>query len=144
MLTKLIAKYYCLICEEDVEVCNRKDFDIFFGIYFAILVILICITAIFDNFNFSIIFYLPLLICFLIVHILLILLAIKRLHDLELNGFFIFIPFIAIALLFFPSVENNKKYSKNSKTEMTEEDKKENENLEKLIELLEKEKTKEK
>lgn len=141
MLTKLIAKYYCLICEEDVEVCNRKDFDIFFGIYFAVLAILICITAVFDSFNFPIILYLPLLICFLIVHILLILLAIKRLHDLELNGFFIFIPFIAIALLFFPSVENNKKYGKK---EISKEEERENAQLEKLIELLEKEKAKEK
>lgn len=134
MLTKLIAKYYCLICDDNEKTCSRKDFWIFFGIYLGIFIILMFIVSIFDSFNFPSIFYLPLFICFIGIHILLILLAIKRLHDVNLNGFYILLPFVNIILLFSPSVEENNKYNEK---ELSEEDKKENENLEKFIELLE-------
>ena len=136
MLTKLIAKYYCLICDEKVTVCNRKDFLIFLGIYLGSFIILMLISSVFDSFNFPGIFYLPLFICFLLLHILLILLSNKRLHDVSISGFFILVPFINIVLLFSPSVEENNKYSIN---EISKEDEKENDNLEKFIELLEKE-----
>ena len=137
MVTKLIAKYYTIICDKDITVCNRKDFCIFFGIYFGILCALICIDSIFKLFGVSNIFHILLFVIFLIVHLLLILISIKRLHDLNLNGFWIFLPFIALALLFSPSFEKNNRYIKK---EISEEDKKEDEEIEEFIKILEKRK----
>lgn len=141
MLTKLIAKYYCLICDKNIQVCNRRDFCIFFLIYIIVEAILLIISATFDVFGFPSIFYLPLLVFSIFIRILLIILSIKRLHDLELSGFWIFLLFTFILLLILPSVEDNKKYGKK---EISKEEERENAQLEKLIELLEKEKTKEK
>lgn len=73
--------------------------------------------------------------------ILLIILSVKRLHDINLNGFWVLLPFINIVLLFSPSVEVGNKYTSK---EISDEDKKENDNLEAFINLLEKEQTKEK
>ena len=136
MLTKLIAKYYCLICDRNVQVCNRKDFCIFFLIYIIVEAMLLIISATFDIFGFPSIFYLPLLVFSIFIRIVLIILSVKRLHDLELSGFWIFLLFTFL-LLILPSVEDNRKYGKK---EISKEEEQENEKLEKLIELLEKEK----
>lgn len=137
MLEKLIAKYYIIICDKDTTVCNRKDFCIFFGIYFGILCVLVFMASIFKLFEVPDIFHIVLFVIFLMVHILLILVSIKRLHDLNLNGFFIFIPFIVFALLFSPSFKKNNRYIKK---EISKEDKKEDEEIVKFIEKLEEQK----
>lgn len=133
MLTKLIAKYYTIICDDNVKVCNRKDFCIFFGIYILTFLILLIVITIFKSFKLPNIFYLPILLCSIVMDILLFILSIKRLHDANLSGLFILIPLIGLVLLFSPSSINKNKYNKQI---IENENKEENEELECFIKKL--------
>lgn len=133
MLTKLIAKYYDLICKEDIQICSRKDFFLFLGIRIFVFLIFLIVVNVLDVFSFPNIFYLPLFIFSLLMDISLIILSVKRLHDANFSGFFILIPIVSIVLVILPSDKKNNKYIKK---EISDEDKRENENLEKFIEAL--------
>lgn len=136
MLTKLIAKYYDLIFNE-VSVCSRKDYGIFFVVYIAIGVFLLLVSTTLSSFGFDKIVQLPVFLLYVTSFVFLTILSIKRLHDLNLCGWWIFFPFIFIIMLFSPSSTINNRYLGYANTEMTEEDIKESENLERFIELLE-------
>lgn len=142
MITKLIAKYYTLICKENVQICSRKDYWIFFLIYIGIDILLLFVSTIFENFYFPTIFHLPLFIIYLLISIVLILLSIKRLHDANFSGFWLLLPGVSLIFLTLPSDNKNNKYTE--ELEVSQEDKEENDKLEKFIELLEKQETKEK
>lgn len=141
MFAKLIAKYYDLIFDDE-PVCSRKDYGIFFLIYIATGVVLLLVSTTLSSFGFDNVVQLPVFLLSVVSFIFLTVLSIKRLHDVNLCGWWIFFPFIFLIMLFSPSSTINNRYLGYANTEMTKKDIEESENLEKFIELLEKEKTK--
>ena len=132
MITQLVAKYYTLLRSEN-KVCSKKDYWIFILITIFFKIVLIFVSAIFSYFYLSIL-NIPVLLIYAVIDIMIIVLSIKRLHDANLSGFWIFIPI----LLFSQSVTKNNKYNIKEEIPTTDEDK----NL--LLLINELEKTKEK
>lgn len=132
MITQLVAKYYTLLQSEN-KICSRKDYWIFVLITIFVKIALIFVLAIFAYFNLSIL-DIPVILIYISIDIMIILLAIKRLHDANLSGFWIFIPI----LLFSQSVTKNNRYNIKEEIPTTDED----QNL--LLLIKELEKTKEK
>lgn len=139
MLTKIIAKYYDL-CREETQICSRKDYWIFIFITFIFNTSIFFMVAILSEFGLSNTILLLLTVPVFILEIyLIVILSIKRFHDVNLSGYWILLLGFNIFILLESSNTFNNKYLKKENT-MTEEDKKENENLEKFIEILEKSK----
>ena len=142
MITKIIAKYYDLLQEKNT-ICSRKDYWIFVLINFFISTIMLFSSAILIEFGLPYIFLLPFFIIFLFISAIQIILSVKRMHDINLSGFWLLFPGIALILLPLPSVTYKNNY-KSKEELLTEEDKEENEKLEAFISLLENQNTEEK
>lgn len=132
----MIDKFIKLL-SNDCNICNRKDYFIFIFFNIFLLIITILVSGVLYEFNLEGLANLIIIIIPFILLISFILLSIKRLHDINYNGYWFFSILIFplfLYLVFQPSVVSKNRYIPMIEDE---EDKKLNE----LINKLEQEKT---
>lgn len=143
-MEKLIDKYINLF-KSDNLICSRKDFNVFLLVCIVLNIIIIIIMLILAEFGFSEELLLPILgIIGIILDFFIIVLQIKRLHDINSSGLWIFFaPSIFLCIFKKSIIEDNKyikKMKQNGMIEKTQEEidsDYENEKLEDFIKILE-------
>lgn len=143
-MEKLIDKYINLF-KSDNLICSRKDFNVFLLICIVLNIIIIIIMSILAEFGFSEKLLLPIWgIIGIILDFFIIVLQIKRLHDINNSGLWIFFaPSIFLCIFKKSIIEDNKyikKMKQNGMIEKTQEEiasDYENEKLEEFIKILE-------
>ena len=143
-MEKLIDKYIYLF-KSDNLICSRKDFNVFLLICIVLNIIIIIIMSILAEFGFLEKLLLPIWgIIGIILDFFIIVLQIKRLHDINNSGLWIFFaPSIFLCIFKKSIIEDNKyikKMKQNGMIEKTQEEiasDYENEKLEEFIKILE-------
>ena len=143
-MEKLIDKYINLF-KSDNLICSRKDFNVFLLICIVLNIIIIIIMSILAEFGFLEKLLLPIWgIIGIILDFFIIVLQIKRLHDINNSGLWIFFaPSIFLCIFKKSIIEDNKyikKMKQNGMIEKTQEEiasDYENEKLEEFIKILE-------